>query len=192
MKFLMPGRLHMKPTNKKDYARFLLDRLHQEIDRPITVMEVCGTHTVAIARNGLRDLLPEGMTLLSGPGCPVCVTDDLDLDSVMALARQEDHDATFGDMMCSRNRAVCCRRRAGCRCKGCFTPLQMPCSCRRKPRKDWYFWSALRLLFRVVAAAPGTGGTTRLVIFLFIQYTNWCLRSCGFCSMIQRSRSMPF
>jgi hydrogenase expression/formation protein HypD len=92
--------MHMKPTNKKDYARFLLDRLHEEIDRQITVMEVCGTHTVAIARSGLRDLLPEGMTLLSGPGCPVCVTDDLDLDSVMALARQEGITiATFGDMM---------------------------------------------------------------------------------------------
>ncbi len=90
----------MKRSSKKEYARFLLDSIHREIDRPITVMEVCGTHTVAIARSGLRDLLPDQMRLLSGPGCPVCVTDDLDLDTVMALARQEGIIlATFGDMM---------------------------------------------------------------------------------------------
>lgn len=90
----------MKHSNKKEYARFLLDRLHQEIERPLTVMEVCGTHTVAIARSGLRDLLPDKMRLLSGPGCPVCVTDDLDLDQVMALARERAVVlATFGDMM---------------------------------------------------------------------------------------------
>ncbi|MDD2359376.1 hydrogenase formation protein HypD [Syntrophaceticus schinkii] len=90
----------MRQSSKKEYARYLLDRLHQEIDRPITVMEVCGTHTVAIAKSGLRDLLPEKMHLLSGPGCPVCVTDDHDLDVVMALARQDGLIlATFGDMM---------------------------------------------------------------------------------------------
>lgn len=90
----------MKHSDKKGYARYLLDRLHQEMDRPLTVMEVCGTHTVAIAKSGLRDLLPEKMRLLSGPGCPVCVTDDCDLDYVITLARQEGIIlATFGDMM---------------------------------------------------------------------------------------------
>jgi hydrogenase expression/formation protein HypD len=63
-------------------------------------MEVCGTHTVAIARSGLRELLPENIHLISGPGCPVCVTDDLDLDIVIALAREPGIIiATFGDMM---------------------------------------------------------------------------------------------
>ena len=100
MKYLRPGRRHMMHSNKKEYARFLLDSIHREIDRPITVMEVCGTHTVAIARSGLRELLPEQLRLLSGPGCPVCVTDDLDLDMVIALSRQEGIIlATFGDMM---------------------------------------------------------------------------------------------
>ncbi|AFV11150.1 hypD hydrogenase expression/formation protein HypD [Thermacetogenium phaeum DSM 12270] len=90
----------MKHSNKKEYASFLLERLHREIERPLTVMEVCGTHTVAIARSGLRDLLPDKMRLLSGPGCPVCVTDDLDLDLVIALSREKDVIlATFGDMM---------------------------------------------------------------------------------------------
>ncbi|MGB9791700.1 MAG: hydrogenase formation protein HypD, partial [Thermacetogeniaceae bacterium] len=74
--------------DSKEYARRLLDLIHREADSPITVMEVCGTHTVAIARSGLRELLPENIRLLSGPGCPVCVTDDQDLDRVIALARE--------------------------------------------------------------------------------------------------------
>lgn len=86
--------------NKKGYARYLLDRLHQEAERPLTVMEVCGTHTVAIAQSGLRELLPKNICLISGPGCPVCVTDDYDLDLVIALARKKGLIlATFGDMV---------------------------------------------------------------------------------------------
>ena len=52
-----------------------------------TLMEVCGTHTVSIARAGIRDLMPEGTRLASGPGCPVCVTCNRDIDTVIALAR---------------------------------------------------------------------------------------------------------
>lgn len=63
-------------------------------------MEVCGTHTVAIARNGFRDIMPTGTKLVSGPGCPVCVTANIDIDTVIALARIEDVIVTtFGDMI---------------------------------------------------------------------------------------------
>ena len=62
-------------------------------------MEVCGTHTVSIARAGIRDLMPEGTKLASGPGCPVCVTSNRDIDTVIALARVPGVTiATFGDM----------------------------------------------------------------------------------------------
>jgi len=64
-----------------------------------TLMEVCGTHTVAIARNGIRDLMPGNIRLASGPGCPVCVTSNKDIDTVIALARVPGVTiATFGDM----------------------------------------------------------------------------------------------
>ena len=90
----------MQPYRNKDYAQHLLKRLQQEAKRPVSVMEVCGTHTVAIARSGLRELLPENIRLISGPGCPVCVTDDLDLDMVIALAREPGITmVTFWDMM---------------------------------------------------------------------------------------------
>lgn len=91
----------MKPSkDSKEYAKALLQQIWREADRPFTAMEVCGTHTVAIARSGIRELLPKNIRLLSGPGCPVCVTDDQDLDLVMALAREKGVVlATFGDMM---------------------------------------------------------------------------------------------
>jgi hydrogenase expression/formation protein HypD len=63
-------------------------------------MEVCGTHTVSIFRNGIRSVLPDTVSLLSGPGCPVCVTDQTDIDAFIALARQQDVIiTTFGDLM---------------------------------------------------------------------------------------------
>jgi hydrogenase expression/formation protein HypD len=67
---------------------------------PFTIMEVCGTHTVAIAKNALRELLPETVRLISGPGCPVCVTDSSEIDRYLYLAAQPRViTATFGDMI---------------------------------------------------------------------------------------------
>jgi hydrogenase expression/formation protein HypD len=70
------------------------------IGRPLNFMEVCGTHTVAIFRHGIRGLLPGGLRLLSGPGCPVCVTSIRDIDTAIAMAKREDVIfTTFGDML---------------------------------------------------------------------------------------------
>ena len=64
------------------------------------IMEVCGTHTMSIARAGLRQLLPEGVTLLSGPGCPVCVTPASVIDAALELASLPGVTvATYGDMV---------------------------------------------------------------------------------------------
>lgn len=80
-------------------ARGLIDSISALAPKQATLMEVCGTHTVAIARNGIRALMPEGTRLASGPGCPVCVTSNHDIDTVIALARVESVTiATFGDM----------------------------------------------------------------------------------------------
>ncbi len=81
-------------------ARGLVESIRELVpDGGATLMEVCGTHTVAIARNGIRTLMPEGVRLASGPGCPVCVTSNHDIDKIIALARVEGVTiATFGDM----------------------------------------------------------------------------------------------
>lgn len=85
--------------NSKAYADELLSQIRAE-SMNVSLMEVCGTHTMAIARSGLRDLVPPNLKLLSGPGCPVCVTAQGDIDAVIELARQPRVTlATFGDMM---------------------------------------------------------------------------------------------
>ncbi len=81
-------------------ARSLLAAIAELADRPMTFMEFCGGHTHAIMQSGIRQALPENVRLLSGPGCPVCVTDQLDIDRAIALAGLPDVTlATFGDMM---------------------------------------------------------------------------------------------
>jgi len=71
-----------------------------KLDGTVTFMEVCGTHTMAIARFGIRSMLPENIRLISGPGCPVCVTPNPYIDRAIAISRLSDVIvATFGDMM---------------------------------------------------------------------------------------------
>lgn len=66
----------------------------------IRLMEVCGTHTMSIAKNGIKSLLPEGVKLLSGPGCPVCVTPASVIDAILELAMKDNVIiATYGDMV---------------------------------------------------------------------------------------------
>ncbi|MBN3039435.1 MAG: hydrogenase formation protein HypD [Candidatus Omnitrophica bacterium] len=68
--------------------------------KAVTLMEVCGTHTMAIARSGIKKLLPDSVRLISGPGCPVCVTAQKDIDLAIAIAKEKDVImATFGDMI---------------------------------------------------------------------------------------------
>lgn len=83
-----------------DLAAGILRRLAKVSTRPVSFMEVCGTHTVSISKNGLRQAVPENIRLLSGPGCPVCVTANADIDKMIAIAAQPDVIlTTFGDMI---------------------------------------------------------------------------------------------
>ena len=75
-------------------------RIHQNSIKEARLMEFCGGHTVAILKHGIRQLLPPNIEMLSGPGCPVCVTDNADLDKAIALALLPDVImVTFGDML---------------------------------------------------------------------------------------------
>ncbi len=82
-------------------AQGLIKAIEGLVDnRQICLMEVCGTHTTAIFKHGLRGLLPASLKLLSGPGCPVCVTPAHDIDAAIWLSSQKDVIfTTFGDMM---------------------------------------------------------------------------------------------
>lgn len=83
-----------------DKAQRLMDAACEAMGRQVNIMEVCGTHTVAIFRNGIRSIIPKQLKLLSGPGCPVCVTDQSYIDTVLQLADRDDClIATYGDMI---------------------------------------------------------------------------------------------
>ncbi len=69
------------------------------LNRSVNIMEVCGSHTMAIARYGIRDILPPNVNLISGPGCPVCVTPTRYIDAAIALAERGVIVVTFGDMI---------------------------------------------------------------------------------------------
>lgn len=76
-----------------------LERLCEEIGRDVSIMHVCGSHEQAIARFGLRSVLPRRLNVIMGPGCPVCVTDEPEVDEAVVLARQGCIIATYGDMV---------------------------------------------------------------------------------------------
>ncbi|MBI2906207.1 MAG: hydrogenase formation protein HypD [Chloroflexi bacterium] len=85
---------------RSELAQGLVRRIHAKSTRPARLMEFCGGHTVAILRHGLRQLLPPTIQMLSGPGCPVCVTASADLDKAIALAKLPGViTTTFGDLM---------------------------------------------------------------------------------------------
>jgi hydrogenase expression/formation protein HypD len=78
----------------------LAEHINHISTRPARLMEFCGGHTVSIMRNGLRQLLPPHIEMLSGPGCPVCVTANADIDRMISLSQLPDVIiTTFGDMI---------------------------------------------------------------------------------------------
>jgi hydrogenase expression/formation protein HypD len=81
-------------------AQALAERIRAGAKKKIRLMEVCGTHTMSIFKSGIRSILPETIQLISGPGCPVCVTAQREIDAFIALAKMEDVIiTTFGDLM---------------------------------------------------------------------------------------------
>jgi hydrogenase expression/formation protein HypD len=73
--------------------------LRDLVDRDMTFMHICGTHEAAIARTGLRSLLPPNLKIVMGPGCPVCITPQGEIDGALELARRDCIIATYGDLL---------------------------------------------------------------------------------------------
>ena len=91
---------HIDEYRDSEISRRLIEKIKSISKKDVRLMEVCGTHTVAIFRSGIRSVLPQTVSLLSGPGCPVCVTDQGEIDAFIELARREDVIiTTFGDLM---------------------------------------------------------------------------------------------
>jgi len=105
-------------------------------------MEVCGTHTMSIFRFGLRQLLPDNIQLLSGPGCPVCVTPNGYLDKAIAIARLKDVIVTtFGDMfrVPGSNSTLEHEKASGCDIRTVYSANDSLDIARRNPEKEVVF-----------------------------------------------------
>lgn len=90
----------VKKTDKTRDASFILKEIVNLTNGHLRFMEVCGTHTVSIFRSGIRSVLPKEIELISGPGCPVCVTPVGEIDRAVSLARLPNVTlVTFGDLM---------------------------------------------------------------------------------------------
>ena len=84
----------------KVIVRGLIDEIKKFAGSRVNLMEVCGTHTMNIFRSGIKQLLPENINLISGPGCPVCVSSQSDIDRMLAIAAIKNTIiTTFGDML---------------------------------------------------------------------------------------------
>lgn len=137
-------------------AEVWLEKIHALPRMNAKLMEVCGTHTMSIARAGIKSLLPEGVELLSGPGCPVCVTPAAAIDAVLALASEPGVIvASYGDMLRvpgSRPGDSLARRRAlGAQVELVYSPVDAVEIARQNQKKEVVF---LGVGFETTA--PGT------------------------------------
>ncbi len=126
------------------------------LPRPVRLMEVCGTHTMAIARSGLRQVLPPEVRLLSGPGCPVCVTPAAAMDEVLRLSSLPGLTlATYGDLMkvpgSVRGDDLRRRKALGADVRVVYSPMDALDMARAEPRRQVLF---LGVGFETTA--PGT------------------------------------
>ncbi|SHJ08274.1 Hydrogenase maturation protein HypD [Malonomonas rubra DSM 5091] len=122
-------------------AKAMLATIEKQVaDYPgvITLMEVCGTHTMSIYQHGIRNLLPKQIRLISGPGCPVCVTPIEYVDKAVAYARQADVViATFGDMVRvpGSSSSLLREQASGAQIKIVYSPLDAVALAEKNPEK---------------------------------------------------------
>ncbi len=131
----------MKPDDLRKYA----DKLKGlKLERDVNIMEVCGTHTTEFFRTGVKDIFPTRLTLVDGPGCPVCVTPNEYLDRAFEIVRQYGAMiATFGDMMRvpSSYSSLQQEKAAGVEVEVVYSPMDALQLAREYPDKEVIFLS---------------------------------------------------
>ncbi|NLC77154.1 MAG: hydrogenase formation protein HypD [Clostridia bacterium] len=162
--------------NKEFRDPLVAQKLVQNIERlvtgPVNLMEVCGTHTMAIFRHGIRQMLPEKVKLLSGPGCPVCVTPDHLLDLAMEIARQPGVLlTTFGDMLRvpGSRYSLETLKAAGANVKVVYSPLEALKLAEEHPEQEVVFFAVgFETTAPVIAATIITAEQKQLTNFSVI------------------------
>ncbi|MEQ8201998.1 MAG: hydrogenase formation protein HypD [Syntrophomonadaceae bacterium] len=128
-------------TEDQVYLQNMLEEIRCETGN-LALMEVCGTHTMAIARSGIRELVPANLRLLSGPGCPVCVTAQGDIDAVIEIVKNPAVTLlTFGDMMRvpGTTSSLQEERSRGADIRVVYSPLDALATARQMPAREVVF-----------------------------------------------------
>lgn len=134
-------------TNNPEVCQKLLDRLEATLNGVLfRFMEVCGTHTTAIFQSGLRSLFPENVIHLSGPGCPVCVTHESEVELFLQLAEIPNLViATFGDLIRVpgiKGNSLKNAKAAGAEIQIVYSPLEAVSLAQNSPKKEIVFLGA--------------------------------------------------
>ena len=156
------GKWKMRFGNCKPQVAALLERIRRMDAGEVKLMEVCGTHTMAIAKSGIKSMLPENVQLISGPGCPVCVTPAGVMDRVLALSEDKNIIlASYGDMLRVPGSVpgdnLARRRAGGARVEIVYSPMDALKIARQNPGSEVVF---LGVGFETTA--PGTAATIAL------------------------------
>jgi hydrogenase expression/formation protein HypD len=125
-------------------ARRLLDEIRATATRPWRIMEVCGGQTHTLVRQGIDELLPAGIRMIHGPGCPVCVTPLATIDRALAIAaRPEVVFASFGDMLRvpGSTTSLAQLRAAGADVRVVYSPIDAVCLAQDNPDRQVVFFA---------------------------------------------------
>lgn len=146
--------------NPQDTQKIISAISHMDIGQA-DLMEVCGTHTMSIAKSGLKSMLPSGIRLLSGPGCPVCVTPEETIDAILDLSMENDVIiATYGDMIrvpgSRQGDNLASRRAQGARVEMVYSAMDSVTLAAENPEKQVVFLGA-----GFETTAPGTAAAVK-------------------------------
>lgn len=140
-----------------------VQEIHRTVTRPWTIMEVCGGQTHSLVKNGILNLLPESVTMVHGPGCPVCVTPVNLIDKAVYLAEEKGVMlCSFGDMIRvpGSGRSLLEAKAGGADVRILYSPLEAVRLARDNPNREVVFFA---VGFETTApgqcAVGGTGPT---------------------------------
>ncbi len=127
-----------------ELAREVLDEIKRTVTRPWKIMEICGGQTHSLVKNGILDVLPEAITMVHGPGCPVCVTPLHLIDKAIELAERENVIlCSFGDMLRvpGSEKSLLEAKAKGADVRILYSPLEAVNIARDNPDKEVVFFA---------------------------------------------------
>ncbi len=135
---------YLKEYRDPELVERYLQQLHQTVRRPWTIMEVCGGQTHSLVKNGILDLLPDGINMVHGPGCPVCVTPLNLIDKAIFLAEEREVIlCSFGDMLRvpGSKKSLLEAKAAGADVRILYSPLEAVSLAKANPDKEVVFFA---------------------------------------------------